>query len=156
MKLVNTLSLFLFFNILCYSQTTFKNEYSSKIVFFNDLKLKEVLKEIIIKKKTCENDGNYWYVDFMKNDLIMITQDRIENLVLSKGINNIYTTFIDDKIVFIISDKNSFKQIGLSVDLKPFVNKPSLSIEEFSFWVIQKKHKNEYQIVKEKIYKCDN
>lgn len=156
MKLVNTLSLFLFFNILCYSQTTFKNEYSSKIVFFNDLKLKEVLKEIMIKKKTCENDGNYWYVDFMKNDLIMITQDRIENLVLSKGINNIYTTFIDDKIVFIISDKNSFKQIGLSVDLKPFVNKPSLSIEEFSFWVIQKKHKNEYQIVKEKIYKCDN
>ena len=58
--------------------------------------------------------------------------------------------------MFIISDKNSFKQIGLSVDLKPFVNKPSLSIEEFSFWVIQKKHKNEYQIVKKKIYKCDN
>jgi hypothetical protein len=51
MKLVNTLSLFLFFNILCYSQTTFKNEYSSKIVFFNDLKLKEVLNEIILKKK---------------------------------------------------------------------------------------------------------
>jgi hypothetical protein len=29
----------------------------------------------------------------MKNDLIMITQDRIENLVLSKGINNIYNFY---------------------------------------------------------------
>jgi hypothetical protein len=156
MKLVNTLSLFLFFNILCYSQTTFKNEYSSKIVFFHDLKLKEILKEIIIKKKTCGNDGDYWYVDFMKNDLIMITQDRIENLVLSKGINNIYTTFIDDKIVFIICDKNIFNNTGFSVNLGEFVGKINHSIEDSSFWVIQKTNKKKYQIVKEKIYRCDN
>jgi hypothetical protein len=93
----------------------------------------------------------------MKNDLIMITQGRsIENLLPVTGINNIYTTFIDDKIVFILSDENIFKNTGFSVDLGEFVGKINHSIIDSSFWVIRKTNKKKYQIVKEKIYRCDN
>ena len=157
MKTLIPLSMFLFFNILCHSQVNLKNENLSKIVFFNDLELKKTLNEIIAKKQSCKNEGAYWYIEFMENDLIIITQGRsIENLLQVRGINNFYTTFIDDKIVFIISDKNIFKNIGFSVDLEEFVGKIDHSIVDSSFWVIQKTNKKKYQIVKEKMYRCDD
>jgi hypothetical protein len=157
MKKLIAVSMFLFFNNLSYAQVNLKKEKLSKVVFFKELELKKTLNEIITKKNPCKKEGKYWYVEFMKNDLIMITQGRsIENLLPVTGINNIYTTFIDDKIVFILSDENIFKNTGFSVDLGEFVGKINHSIIDSSFWVIRKTNKKKYQIVKEKIYRCDN
>lgn len=158
MKVLITVLLLFSFNISSYSQVdNFQKKYTSEIVFLKDLNLKNLIKEIIKKDSYCKTKGLDWYIDFTKDDVILISKYSIENLIAARGINKIYTTTIDDKILFIINAENindTFIKSGYSSDLSSFIDKSNYSTIDYSFWVIQKNEKNKYKIIKEKIYRC--
>ena len=159
MKVLITVFLFFSFNIYCYSQVdNIEKKHTSEIVFLKDSNLKNLIKEIIKKDSSCKTEGLNWYIDFMKDDIILISKYSIENLIAGKGINKIYTTTIDNRIVFIVNTENindDFIESGYLLDLSSYINKSNYSIVDYSFWVIQKKEKNKYTIVKEKKYRCN-
>lgn len=159
MKVLITVLLLFSFNISSYSQVdNFQKKYTSEIVFLKDLNLKNLIKEIIKKDSYCKTKGLDWYIDFTKDDVILISKYSIENLIAARGINKIYTTTIDDKILFIINAKNindTFIKSGYSSDLSSFIDKSNYSTIDYSFWIIQKKEKNKYKIIKEKKYRCN-
>nr|WP_314864744.1 hypothetical protein [uncultured Flavobacterium sp.] len=159
MKLLNIICLIFTFNNFCYSQIeTLKNKHTSEIVFLNNSNLKSKVKEIMQKDSLCQTNSAQWSIEIMENDMVLITKYSPENLIASHGIDNIYTTFIDDKFLFLFSKeniKNVFTKSGYSVDLTSFIGKVNFSIIDYSFWVIQKKDGKKYKIVKEKKYTCD-
>ncbi|MEY4963833.1 MAG: hypothetical protein RLZZ323_1152 [Bacteroidota bacterium] len=159
MKLLNALCLFFIFNISCYSQVdNLKDKTTSEIVFLKDSKLKDIIKQIIIKDKHCKTDGLEWYIDFIKDDIVLISKYSIGNLIAARGINKIYATTINNEILFIVNTENIkdvFSKSKYSLDLSDFIGKSNLSIIDYSFWVIQKVKKRKYKIIKEKIYKCN-
>ncbi|HQE35094.1 MAG TPA: hypothetical protein PLQ70_10535 [Flavobacterium alvei] len=158
MKVLITVLLLFSFNISSYSQVdNFQKKYTSEIIFLKDLNLKNLIKEIIKKDSYCKTEGLDWYIDFMKDDIILISKNSIGNLIAARGINQIYTTTIDDKILFIINAENindTFIKSGYLSDLSSFIDKSNYSTIDYSFWVIQKNEKNKYKIIKEKIYRC--
>ncbi|MES2240071.1 MAG: hypothetical protein V4497_07405 [Bacteroidota bacterium] len=119
--------------------------------------MKNILKKIIKKDIPCQTKGLDWYLDFMKNDIILISKYNIENLVATRGINKIYTTTIDDKILFIVDTENindAFTKSEHSVDLSYYIGKENYSTIDYSFWVVQKKRRK-YHFIKEKKYNCN-
>jgi hypothetical protein len=160
MKLLNIICFVFAFNNFCYSQIeTLKNKNTSEIVFLNNSNLKSKVKEIMKKDSLCQTNGIQWSIEIMKNDMVLITKYKLENLIALQGIGNIYTTVIDDKFLFLFSKeniKNIFTKSGYSIDLTSFINKVDFSIIDYSFWVIQKTGEKKYKIVKEKKYTCDN
>lgn len=159
MKPLTIFFLFLIFTKLGYSQVNNvgKND-TSELVFLIDSNLKDLIKEIIKKDNSCRIEGYDWYIDFMKNDMILISKYSIENLIATKKDSQIYTTTIDDKILFILNTENIkdvFNKSGYSVDLSYFIDKSNYSTIDYSFWVIQKNEKKDYQIIKEKKYRCN-
>ncbi|MEL1242000.1 hypothetical protein [Flavobacterium flavipallidum] len=105
----------------------------------------------------CQTKSLNWYIDFISNDKILISKYYIENLIAEKGLKYIYTTFIDNKILFIVNNEftnNSISKSKYSVDLGQFIGKENYSTVDYSFWVIQNKG-GKYKIIKERRYKCD-
>jgi hypothetical protein len=99
-----------------------------------------------------------WTIEFLKDNMIQITKYSLENLIFLKGSDNIYTTIIDDNFFFLYGNvdlKNILNKSGYSVDLQKFLDKVNYSTIDYSFWVIQKKDGKKYEILKEKIYKCN-
>lgn len=159
MKVLITVFFLFIFNISSYSQIDiFEKKHTSEIVFLKDSNLKNLIKEIIKKDSSCKTEGLDWYIDFMENDIILISKYSIENLIAAKSINKIYTTTIYDKILFIINTKNindAFVKSRYSLDLSSFIDKSNYSTIDYSFWIIQKIEKNKYKIIKEKKYICN-
>jgi hypothetical protein len=134
-----------------------KNQ-TSEIVFLKDSNFKEIIKKIIKKDKLCQIDNVSWTIEFLKDNMIQITKYSLENLIFLKGSDNIYTTIIDDNFFFLYGNvdlKNILNKSGYSVDLQKFLDKVNYSTIDYSFWVIQKKDGKKYEILKEKIYKCN-
>ena len=132
--------------------------HTSEIVYLKDSNLKIIIKEIIKKDSFCKTYDVQWSIEFLNNNKILITKYSLENLIASKGIDNIYTTIIDDNVFFLngnINFNNIFSKSGYSVDLIEFLNKINFSTIDYSFWIIQKKSDSKYEIIKEKKYKCD-
>jgi hypothetical protein len=159
MKVLIIVLLCFSFNISSYSQVDNLNKkHTSEIVFLKDSNLKNLIKEIIKKDSYCKTEGLDWNIDFMKDDIILISKYSIENLIAARDINKIYTTTIDDKILFITKPENindAFIKSGYSLDLSSFIDKSNYSTIDYSFWVIQKKKNNKYTIIKEKKYRCN-
>jgi len=159
MKVLITVLLYFSFNISSFSQVdNFDKKHTSEIVFLKDSNFTNLTKEIIKKDSPCKTEGLDWYIDFMKDDIILISKYSIENLIAARDINKIYATAIDDKILFIINTENNndaFFKSGYSLDLSSFIGKSNYSTIDYSFWVIQKKKNNKYTIIKEKKYRCN-
>lgn len=159
MKLLNILCLFFAFNNFCYSQGEESEKiHTSEIIFLNDSHLKSTIKGIMKKDSLCQTKSVQWSIEIMKNHMI-VTKYSLENFIASKGITNIYTTVIDDKILFLSNKENIdgvFTKSGYSVDLASFIDKGNFSTIDYSFWVIQKKDGKKYKIIKEKKYACNN
>jgi len=91
----------------------------------------------------------------MKDNFILVSKNTIRNLIISNEIDKIYTTLLDDNILFILnsdSTKDSFDKTGYSLDLSSSIGKMDYSTVDYSFWIIQKTDSKKYKIVKEKKY----
>lgn len=162
MRPINTLLILCMILVSCnfsYSQVnSLENKHTSEIVFLRDSHLKSIIKEIIKKDRLCQTYDVQWSIEFLKNNMILITKYSLENLIASKGIDNIYSTIIDDNFLF-ISGNNNFNNIfsksGYSIDLISFLNKENFSTIDYSFWIIQKKEDSKYKVIKEKKYRCN-
>lgn len=160
MKLLNIVCLFLACNNFCYSQDKDSGKiYTSEIVFLIDPNLKSTIRGIMKKDGFCQTKSVQWSIEFIKDDMILITKYNLENFLASKGIKNIYTTIIDDNFLFVFIKENIeefFTKSGYSVNLSSFIDKENFSTIDYSFWVIKKNERKKYKIIKEKNYMCDN
>lgn len=158
-KLLYVFSLFFVVNSYVYSQTdSFNQKHTSEMVFLKDSNLKLILSKIISKDSLCKMKTVKWSVEFMKNDILLITKYSLENLIFNKGITNVFTTIIDNEFVFISFQEKTedvFVKSGYFVDLNFFIGKENFSTIDYSFWVIQKTDSKKYKIIKEKKYPCD-
>lgn len=134
---------------------------TSELVFFNDQKLVSLLKDIIRKENGCQDwrKNINWYIDIKEEyKSIIITQGRLANLIeLNEGKKRIYTTVINENIVFVImknKDEISLLDTGFSLDLSEFFNKSTLAFESFSTWLVEY-DKGTYQLTNSHIRKCD-
>lgn len=157
MRILSTLYLFFSLIFFGYSQeANIKNGSSSEIVFLKDCNLKKVIKKIVTDKTNdCNERGANWYIDFMKDNFILVSKNTIRNLIISNEIDKIYTTVLDDNILFILnsdSTKDSFDKTGYSLDLSSSIGKMDYSTVDYSFWIIQKTDSKKHKIVKEKKY----
>lgn len=147
----------LFLNTYCHGQNKdLEKKHTSEIVILKDLNLKNLIQKILKKNQSEETKYYSWYLDFNKNESIIISQYNIENLIASKEITNIYSTFINDEILFIISKENIssvFSKTKYSIDLSSFIDKSDFTTIDSPFWILQKDKNNNYQIIKEKKYK---
>lgn len=158
MKDIHLILVFLFCSIFSYSQNTEK-KYNSEIVFLKDSNLKKLIEGIMTKKQCCvDMKGLDWYLEYKKDNILIVSQTEMVNLMAIENINNIYTTVIADRVLFIINKNKEFffKSSNYFVDLSSFVGKSNYTVAEYSFWIIQKTGNNQYKIIKERIYKHNN
>lgn len=135
-----------------------KKSCNSELVFVNNSSLLNVLKTIIVDKKSCGK--NDWYIDIRSKEQIIISQDRIANLLVlneDKKKGNLFVTVINNQIVYLfVKHENEtliFKS-RIQVDLSSFVGKYVLDFQHFSSWTI-KNENDTYKIAGNKIIECD-
>lgn len=143
------LFIFFFINTGVFGQVN-KANLSAEIVILENENLKKIIDSIDLKKYYLR-DGQFWYIDFRKDDEIKLASGRISKFIQSDS--NIYITIIDNTIIFIISKKDQIipiKKTGLKVDLDRF-NIIDLTFELSSYWVL-KERKGKIKIISKSIY----
>ncbi len=138
---------------VCAQKDSKETNFESELIFFKDNKLIKSLENIIDETNSCKN--NDWYIDFKNANQIVISQDRIANLMVLYEDNpnkKIYVTTINNFVVFVITNNQSiFDKSRYSINLKDFTNNTVLDFKHFSYWAMNKN----YEILSKKIIDCN-
>jgi len=142
-------------NFLSYGQID-----KSELIIFKEKYFVESLEKIIKLENNCARNSNNhnWYIERQQDSSYLVSINRIGNLLHNLEGRNIYTTIINNQIVFLItqSENDFFSKTGYFIDLKKYKNLEYILFEDFSSWLIAK-DENENFVIKDKmIFKCNN
>ena len=131
----------------------------SELVTFNDENFIKSIQKLIKSRNNCvsESISHNWYIESQKNGSFIVSINRIGNLLQSLEKKNIYTTLINNQIVFYITqnDNNDILETSYFIDLSKYVDYEYVLFEDFSSWLIVKDNNN--FVIKEKnLFKCNH
>lgn len=132
----------------------------SELVTFNNKYFIESIKEIIKPENNCvKNSNNHnWYIESQKDGSYLVSINRIGNILQTVENKNIYTTIINNQVVFfIIKEKSNFiSKTGYFIDLNKYKDFEYVLFEDFSSWLVAEGEGNGFTIKNKNMFKCND
>ena len=148
---------FSFFALIIYS-SLFAQVEKSELIFFNDQKFTKLIENIIESKKNCGaiSKNHNWYIEEIDDGTLIVSLSRIGNLLQDIGDRKIYSTVVNNTMVFYITQNKTknFSRTGFFVDLSNYKNYEYVLFEDFSSWVIVQKG-DSFHVKNKQIWDCD-
>lgn len=146
--------------ILMISFLSFGQTDKSELITFKDEGFIKSLQNIIKPKNNCEISSNNhnWYIESKSNGSFIVSISRISNLLQDLEKKNIYTTIINNQVVFYITQNENdiFLKTKYFIDLSKYANYEYVLFEDFSSWLITKDGKNDFIVKDKRIFKCNH
>lgn len=135
-----------------------KSFFYADIVIIKDLELIQTI-ESLTTNDQCISSRADLYIDYRNKDYIIFGQNSIKGYigVYKKQNTLIYLTFINNRLLFILSKKESnlpIQKTDFKVDLSEFLEIYDFSIRDLSSWHL-KKVNGSYEIINEKLFGCN-
>ncbi len=146
--------------VLMISCLSFGQVDRSELITFKNKYFVELVQQVIKSKHNCnKNSSNHnWYIESQQDGSYLISINRISNLLHTLGNKQLYTTIINNQIVFFITQKenNFFSKKGYFIDLNNYKDSEYVLFEDFSYWLVAKSKKHDFAIKNEKTFKCND
>ncbi|WP_196889611.1 hypothetical protein [Aureivirga sp. CE67] len=155
MKIVKSYStiIFLMLNSLLFGQID-----KSELITFDNNQFISLIQSIIKENTNCISNSKIhnWYIEEREDGSIIVSINRIANLLQSNPEKYIYTTIINKKIVFYITQNENINisKTHFFVDLCSYQNVEYVLFEDFSSWLIMKDQNNNFVIKNKRLFKC--
>jgi|SRR5690554_942351 len=146
-------------NFIAYGQFNNDNrKLFAELIILEDENLIETINLLEVNNH-CTRKNENWYLDFTKDNYIILSKGRLKNLipVYNKDNNKIFITIINKVVFFIFSQRlpeNSFVNTKFKVDLSEYLDSYTFTFQESSFWIFTETN-GKFEILKEHIFECD-
>lgn len=132
----------------------------SELITLKDKYFIESIQEIIKPENNCAKSSrnHNWYIESQADGSYLVSINRIGNLLHTLEDKKIYTTIINNQIVFFITQTESdfILKTGYFIDLIKYKDFEYVLFEDFSSWLITKNEEENYVVKDKRMFKCND